>query len=345
MKVKLRAEGIEYVIEQSLHEFAWIETVDSAPDEKACVVSITENSSTEKEERSSNGDTSKESDGIDQITSDIARLSGSFDVEKKEAYERADVLATAMILRYLGEEDRAFAITRKSAFELWAALKNKYSQPCYATASKYQEKMMMFTFKESHGIEANWSRLKQYRRRAENNNAALKDAFKDNFLYNIFQNSLPDVYENLLDVFMCHESFTVPEKINFLYQKECRLKLHQNESRSAIRDDSNDDEEAENLARDGGQYGDRGNGRGGGQKDVHYNQSRRRRQSSASHDSTASQLICCLCESTRRPHDVVDCPYLEIVQELLAEYKKKEANKRASKKSNSKPSSRSKATF
>lgn len=324
MKVRLRAEGIEYVIEQSLHEYAWIDRLDSTADEKTCVASTTENPPTEKEGGFNSGDTSKDSDDIDQITSDIARLSGSFDVEKKEAYERADVRARAMIIRYLGEEDRAFAMTRRSAFVLWAALKNKYSQPCHATASKYQDKIFMFTFKESLGIEGNWSKLKQYRRRAENNNAAIKDVFKDNFLYNIFQKSLPDAYENLLDVFMCNESLTIPEKINFLYQKECRLKLHQNESRSTTRDDSNDDE---------------------GQKDVHHNRSRRRRQSSASQDSTASQVICCLCESTKRPHDILDCPYLEIAQELIAEHKKKERAKRASKKSAPKLSSRSKATF
>ncbi|KAG6098181.1 hypothetical protein E4U31_004796, partial [Claviceps sp. LM219 group G6] len=62
MKLRLRAEGIEYVIEQSLHEYAWIETLDSAADEKTCVASTTEYPPTQKDEEFDSGDTSKNSD-------------------------------------------------------------------------------------------------------------------------------------------------------------------------------------------------------------------------------------------------------------------------------------------
>ena len=282
MKIKLKGKGIFYTIEQTAETYAWI------ADPKAKGIATPPSNTTPHDATKKNS--------IDKLVEDFARWGGSWNIEKKEAYNKAESNALDIMLQSLNEEDQALIDEYETALGLWTALQVKYSKTNESTANIYMGKITQFTFDKKAGLDSSWAKLKEYRRKLIAAKGVMKSAYPDEALFLILTKKLPSIYKATTDGFRLQKDMLVEDKLRILYEVE---------------EDNKEAEEQAHLA----QTSRRGK----------YIPPQRRRQQS--YDSSASDCSerdtqCFLCKGD---HVISRCPNINRAARLLKEYKKTKA--------------------
>ena len=319
MKIKLRGKGIFYTVEKTLEAYAWI----ASPKGSGKPVSTpSETLSTLSDAAAVVEDTLRKSK-IDKLADDFQRWGGSWIIEKKEAYAKAEALALDIMLQSLDEEDQALVDEYECALDFWTALKVKYSKTNESTANTYMAKIAQFEFDPEVGLDRCWAKLKEYRRKLISANDIMKNAYPDGALLLVLTKKLPDIYKATTDGLRLHPSMSVEDKLKILYEVE---------------EENKPKDESAHLARSG--------------RSGKYVPPQRRRQGSAdssssnrSYRNTRTSVECFLCGED---HWIRDCPRLSDAHTLLkrhddARRKREAAEKKAekSKRGRSKKSVRS----
>ncbi|RKF80004.1 hypothetical protein GcM1_197016 [Golovinomyces cichoracearum] len=198
MKIRLRAKGVDYVIEQSLRQYAAL----GGPDETY----------------------------VSNITKGVSELSLEhndhlrYDIDKKAKWEGDDATALSMMIKRLNEDDEALVdeyITTKS---FWEYLKKKYSKTSPLTANENLTAIQTFGFSQYDSVTQAWDKLKQFRRKLGAASPDLKNAYTDQALLLVLTRSLPQEFVSTIDGIDVQTSMTVEEKLQHLRAKELRMK-------------------------------------------------------------------------------------------------------------------------
>jgi hypothetical protein len=283
MKFKLRGKGIFYTIEQTIQQYAWIVN----PKTKAPEVTTPSPGSSKDSIR----DIGKE--GIDRIVEDLGRWGGSWNIEKKEAYSKAESNALDIMLQSLDEDDQALVDEYETALGTWTALQAKYNKTNESTANNYISKIAQYVFDEKTGLDSAWAEIKGYRRKLIAANPIMKSAYPDEALFLILTKKLPSTYKATTDGFRLQTSMPVEDKLRILYEVE---------------EDNKNAEEQAYLART------RRNG-----KYIPPQRRRHRSSDSSSSDQPERELHCYLCKGS---HVISRCPDIDTAARLLKEHKK-----------------------
>lgn len=210
MKVKLMGKGIDYVLEKTETDFAWIKNPKAAD---RLTTSTTSSTST------------SESSRVDKVAADLASWgSGSWNIQKKEDYRVASGRAIDFILQSLCEEDQALYDEHASAMALWTALKVKHSRTNKNEANSNLANIANFVYDAKLGVNGCWAKLKEYRRKLIAANALMKNSYPDEGLLMIFTRTMPIEFRATIDVLKFQLTMTVDEKLKALYEVEERNK-------------------------------------------------------------------------------------------------------------------------
>jgi hypothetical protein len=321
MKIKLKGKGIFYTVEKNLQTHAWIVDPKAKAPRAATPSSTTTGSS---EAAAAMGDalnSTLEKHGIDKLAEDFAKWGGSWNIDRKDAYVKAEAYALDIMLQSLDEEDQALIDEYETALGIWTALKVKYSKTHEFTANTYMTKIAQFEFNAELGLDGCWAKLKEYRRKLIGANKIMKNAYPDAALLLILTKSLPDTYRATTDGFRLHPSMPVEDKLKILYEVE--------------EDDKAGKDESAHLAR-------------AGRAGKYVPPQRRRQDSTDSPNSDHSNRNhrnapeCYLCD---KPHYMRDCPKLSTARRLLKRYDEERRKKKAIEKATNKPDSYNKGVL
>jgi hypothetical protein len=207
MSFKLRGKEIFYVIEATIRDYAWINRV---------------NSSTTPRTEGSKSTSSIESD-MEELTFKFEELGGSYNLERKRAFERDQAKAFHVISMSLGQDDKR----ARGEYELnikgfWTSLKVKYQQT--STASIYMTKIQTFIFDEEKGIFVAWAKLKEYHHKVIAADSNLKATYPDAAVFLILYRSLPSSFKPLTRAFVAQPTLSIEEKIDMLVEHEMDLR-------------------------------------------------------------------------------------------------------------------------
>ncbi|RKF79392.1 hypothetical protein GcM3_056040 [Golovinomyces cichoracearum] len=124
MKIRLRAKGVDYVIEQSIREYAALGSSD-----EAYVSNITKGVS-----------------GLSLEHSEKVR----YDIDKKVKWERDDATALSMMMmmKILNEDDEALSDEYVTTKSFWEYLKKNYSKTSPFTANENLTAIQPFDFSQ-----------------------------------------------------------------------------------------------------------------------------------------------------------------------------------------------------
>lgn len=200
MKIRLRARGVIYVIEQSLEDFAPI----SDP--------MGEN--------------------VDEITTKVGdlKIDGQsrtpirLNIDKKRQYLKDDATAVSILMTRLNEDDESLIDEYPTAKSFWDHISSKYSRTSPMTANENLTAIQTFNFNEYGSIVLAWDKLKEFRRKLGVANPDMRSAYNDVALFLVLSRSLPDEYTSTIDSLDVQSVLTVDEKLKHLEMKELRLK-------------------------------------------------------------------------------------------------------------------------
>jgi hypothetical protein len=207
-KFKLQAKGVYYTVETTKVEYAWIKKEQTG---KAATTPSTSTSTVDE--------------SIENLTSSFERIGGTWNIDKAEKYDQDQAKVFAFLVDALDRDDQALLegsdITAK---QVWTHLKAKYSKTSESTVQKYMTKIQTFEFDKDKGIDAAWDKLKEYRRKMEAGDPALKATYPDKTLLNVLTRTLPKEFTAILDGFRTNQSLAIDERLKILVEKEEDLK-------------------------------------------------------------------------------------------------------------------------
>ncbi|KAF5207339.1 hypothetical protein FRX31_003074, partial [Thalictrum thalictroides] len=214
MKIRLRARGVIYVIEQSLEDFAPI----SDP--------MGEN--------------------VDEITTKVGdlKIDGQsrtpirLNIDKKRQYLKDDATAVSILMTRLNEDDESLIDEYPTAKSFWDHISSKYSRTSPMTANENLTAIQTFNFNEYGSIVLAWDKLKEFRRKLGVANPDMRSAYNDVALFLVLSRSLPDEYTSTIDSLDVQSVLTVDEKLKHLEMKELRLKASSEHAHASFKQKS-----------------------------------------------------------------------------------------------------------
>lgn len=202
MKLQLQSKEVFYTTEQSKEQYAWIVNCKGKEESDGKATPDTEN-----------GDA-----GIQKLTSDFERLGGTWNKEKAQQFDKDQAKALYCIVTCLSLDDQEIIDEYETAEKVWTRLKSKYSKTSESTANTYMTRLQNFEFDKEKGIDACWSKLREYRRKLIAADSNLKQTYPDQALLLILTRSLPTEYKATRDGLRLQQQLTVDEKIKILVE-------------------------------------------------------------------------------------------------------------------------------
>jgi hypothetical protein len=162
---------------------------------------------------------------MDQLTSKFEELGGSYNLERKRAFERDQAKAFHVISMSLGQDNKS----AREEYELdikgfWTSLKVKYQKTSQSTVSMYMTKIQIFIFDKRNGIFVAWAKLKEYCRKVIAADSNLKATYPDAALLLILSRSLPSSFKPLTRAFVAQPTLSIEEKIDMLVEHEMNMR-------------------------------------------------------------------------------------------------------------------------